>query len=88
MQTDGSPAAPSGVQVCVEPIQPPWQLPDPTVLPWHTAPPARQPPVTAGPSPLIAFDDLLDLERSRAFHEGREALGLSSMESLLEALIR
>jgi dihydrofolate synthase/folylpolyglutamate synthase len=43
-------------------------------------------PVTAGPSPLIAFDDLLDLERSRAFHEGREALGLSSMESLLEAL--
>jgi len=50
MQTDGSPAAPSGVQVCVEPIQPPWQLPDPTVLPWHTPPPARQPPVTAGPS--------------------------------------
>ena len=43
-------------------------------------------PVTAGPSPLIAFDDLLDLERSRAFHEGRQALGLSSMESLLKAL--
>jgi len=39
-----------------------------------------------GTSPLAAFDGLLDLERSRAFHEGRAPLGLSTMAALLEAL--
>lgn len=38
------------------------------------------------PSPLSAFDALVDLERSRTFHAGGVPLGLETMEALLAAL--
>ncbi len=43
-------------------------------------------PTLSDPSPFAAFDALLDLERSRAFHAGQKALSLACMGDLLDAL--
>ena len=44
------------------------------------------PSVTPSSDPLVAFDDLLNLERSRSFHAGLHSVGLATMEALLKEL--